>query len=86
MNAFQLRLKTQRDIPMYTLRGYTLRGIFYGEGDIPVDRQEVELPEVVSGGEITVDLAFKQTGVPLDVTFDVLRPTGFSAYSRNWTP
>ena len=71
---------------MYTLRGYKLRGIFYGEGDIPVERQAVELPEIASGGEITVDLTFSQSGVPLHVKFDVLRPTGYSAYSGNWKP
>ena len=85
-NAFHLQLKTRHDVPMYTLRGYKLRGIFYGEGDVPVERQEVELPEIVSGGEISVDLTFSQSGVPLRVTFDVLRPTGFSACSRNWKP
>jgi len=86
VNAFQLRLKTRQDIPMYTLRGYKVRGIFYGEGDVPVERQEVELPEVVSGGEITVDLRFSQSGVPVHVAFDVLRPTRFSAYSTDWRP
>ena len=86
LNAFQLRLKTRHDVPMYTLRGYKLRGIFYGEGDIPVERQEVELPEIASGGETTVDLPFSQSGVPLHVKFDVLRPTGYSAYSGNWKP
>jgi beta-galactosidase len=86
LNAFRLRLKTRNDIPMYTLRGYKLRGIFYGEGDIPVERQEIELQEVASGREITVDLTFSQSGVPLRVNFDVLRPTGFSAYSRSWKP
>ncbi len=86
VNAFQLRVKTRHDFPMYTIRGYKLRGVFYGEGDVPIERQEAELTEIVSGGEITVDLAFSQTGVPLHVTFDVLRPTGFSAYSRNWKP
>jgi beta-galactosidase len=85
-NAFRLQLKTRHDVPMYTLRGYKLRGIFYGEGDVPVERQEVELPEIVSGREISVDLTFSQSGVPLRVTFDVLRPTGFSACSRNWKP
>jgi len=86
LNTFQLRLKTRHDVPMYTLRGYKLRGIFYGEGDIPVERQEVELPEIASGGETTVDLTFSQSGVPLHVKFDVLRPTGYSAYSGNWKP
>jgi beta-glucuronidase len=86
LNAFHLRLRARQNVPMYTLRGYKLRGVFYGEGDVPIERREAELPEIVSGGEVTVDLAFSQTEVPLHVTFDVLRPTGFSAYSRNWKP
>jgi beta-galactosidase len=86
LNAFQLRLKTRHDFPTYTLRGYKLGGIFYGEGDIPVERQEVELAEIASGSETTVELTFSQSGVPLHVKFVVLRPTGFSAYSRNWKP
>ncbi len=86
LNAFQLRLKTRHDVPMYTLRSYKLRGTFYGEGDIPVERQEVELPEIASGSEIKLDLIFGQSDAPLHVKFDVLRPTGFSAYSRDWKP
>jgi beta-glucuronidase len=86
LNAFQLRLKTRHDIPMYTLRGYKLRGVFYGQGDVPVERQEMELREIASGAEITVDLKFSQPEVALYVTFDVVRPTGFSAYSRIWKP
>jgi len=71
---------------MYTLRGYKLSGTFYGEGAIPVERQEVGLPEIAPGTETTVDLTFNQLGVPLLVKFDVLRPTGFSACSQNWKP
>jgi beta-glucuronidase len=70
LNSFQLRLQTRHDLPMYTLRGYKLAGIFYGEGDVPMERQEVELPEIIPGAEVTVELAFSQTGVPLHVTFD----------------
>src|SRR5713226_8866281 len=86
LNAFQLRLKTRHDVPMYSLRGYKLRGIFHGDGNVPVERQEVELPEIAAGNETTVDLTFSQSDVPLHVKFDILRPTGFSAYSRNWRP
>jgi beta-galactosidase len=86
LNAFQLRLRARRDVPMYTLRGYKLRGIFYGEGDIPVERQELELPDIAPGTETTFDIKFSQSDVPLHVNFDVLRPTGFSAYSRSWKP
>ena len=86
LNTFKLRLRTRHDVPAYTLRGYKLRGIFYGEGGIPIERQEVELPEIASGTEKTVELTFSQSGVPLHITFEVLRSTGFSAYSRNWKP
>jgi hypothetical protein len=34
VNTFQLLLRSRHDVPMYLLRGYKLRGIFYGEGDI----------------------------------------------------
>jgi len=86
LNSFQLRLRTRHDLPAYTLRGYRLKGIFHGEGEVPVERQEVDLPEIASGTETTVDLTFSQSGLPLQVRFDVLRPTGFSAYSLNWKP
>jgi beta-glucuronidase len=86
LNAFQLRMRTRQDVPMYTLRGYKLRGIFYGDGNVPVERQEVELPEIASGTETTVALTFNQSGVPLQVRFDVLRPTGFSAFTKTWRP
>jgi beta-glucuronidase len=85
-NAFQLRLRTRRDVPAYTLRGYKLRGTFYGAGEIPVERQEVELADIASGTETGVALTFTQSGAPLLVKFDVIRPTGFSAYSRDWKP
>jgi beta-galactosidase len=86
LNAFRLRIKTRHDLPMYTLRGYKLRAIFYGQGDIPVEQQEVELPLIAAGTEISVALAFNQSTVPRRVKFDVLRPTGFSAYSRSYKP
>jgi beta-galactosidase/beta-glucuronidase len=86
LNAFQLGLKTRHDLPMYKLRGYKLRGTFYGEGAIPVERQEVELPEIAAGAETTAALTFSQSGVPLLVKFEVLRPTGFSAYICDWKP
>ena len=84
LNTFKLRLRTRHDVPMYSLRGYKLRGTFYGQGDVPVERHEVELPEIAAGNEITVDLVFSQSDVPLHVRFDILRSTGFSAYSQDW--
>jgi beta-glucuronidase len=86
LNTFHLRLKTRHDVPMYSLRGYKLRGTFYGEGGIPIERHEVGLPEIAAGNETAVDLIFSQSDVPLHVKFDILRFTGFSVYSQNWKP
>jgi beta-glucuronidase len=80
-----LTVHTRRYVPAYTLRGYKLRGICYGYGDIPVETKEGELPELTAGQEATVSMAFAE-GTPLRIQFDVLRPTGFSAYSREWKP
>ncbi len=86
LNAFHLVLRTRHDTPMYTLRGYRLRGVFYGEGDIPVEQREAELREIVPGAEAKFDLTFGQSIVPLHVRFDVLRPNHFSAYCLDWKP
>jgi len=86
LNAFKLGLKTRYDVPMYRLRGYKLRGTFYGAGEIPLERQEVDLPEIAAGAETTAALNFSQAGVPQLVKFEVLRPTGFSAYTYDWKP
>jgi beta-glucuronidase len=86
LNAFQLRLKTRHDIPAYRLRGYKLTGTFYGAGEIPIERREVELPELAAGAEFTAALTFSQAVVPLFVKFEVLRPTGYSAFSLHWNP
>jgi beta-galactosidase/beta-glucuronidase len=85
-NKFRVLLKVRRDLPMYTLRGYRLRGLFFGEGNIPVERQVVNLSEISPGGETTVELAFTQSEAPIHVQIDVLRPTSFSAYSFDWKP
>ncbi|HYM79566.1 MAG TPA: glycoside hydrolase family 2 TIM barrel-domain containing protein [Candidatus Dormibacteraeota bacterium] len=85
-NAFRLELKTRRTIPSYTLRGYKLRGVFYGQGEIPVESQEVVIPEVSPGQTVKLDLMFTQSESPLRVRFEVMRPTQFSAYSAEWKP
>jgi beta-glucuronidase len=86
LNAFRLLVRTRRDLPMYTLRGYRLRGVLYGEGDIPVEQQEAQLPEIAPGGEVKIEIKFGESGVPLRVRFDVLRPSRCSVYSLQWKP
>jgi hypothetical protein len=71
---------------MYTLRGYKLRGLLFGEGNIPVERQEADLPEAAPGSETQLELTFSQPEAPIHVQIEVLRPTAFSAYLLDWKP
>ena len=86
LNTFQIAVRTRGDVPLYSLKGYKLRGVFYAQGGIPVERQEVAIPEIHGGGEVKLDLKFGQSEVPTCIRFDVMRPTGFSAYSQKWKP
>ena len=82
-NAFSVTVVTRRHVPAYTLRGYKLRGIYYGYGPIPVEQQEILLPDITPGQQQTFTVKFKDT-TPEQVVFDVIRPTGFSAFSQLW--
>jgi beta-galactosidase/beta-glucuronidase len=85
-NIFHVLIRTRRDLPSYTLRGYKLRGLFFGQGNIPVERQEVDVPDAAPGSETRLELIFKQAEPATHVQIDVLRPTSFSAYSLDWKP
>lgn len=85
-DAFHLSLKTRSTLPAYTLRGYKLRGVYYGQGGIPVETREVDLHELAPGATLVLPLTFAQNEPIHHVRFDVLRPTGFAAYSVEWKP
>jgi len=85
-NSFRVLVKTRNDLPTYILRGYLLRGIFCGAGEIPLEQQEVELPEIPPGGDARVEIKFGQENSASRIRFDVLRPNRFSAYSFDWKP
>jgi beta-glucuronidase len=86
LNALQVILRTRGDVPMYTLRGYKLCSTFYGQGDIPVELQDVEIPDLPPASSARLEVKFIQSEVPTRIRFDVMRPTGFSAYSLEWKP
>jgi len=86
LQSFRVLMKTRNDLPAHVLRGYRLRGIFYGAGEIPLEQREVELPEIAPGGEASVELKFVQASPAFQMKFDVLRPNRFSAYSLDWRP
>lgn len=85
-NTFAVQVRTREDFPGYTLRGYRLRAIFFGQGDIPVEQRETELPDLGPGAQFKTELKFGQSAAPLHVDFEVLRPGRVSAYSLRWTP
>jgi len=85
-NTFRLVIKARANLPSYTLRGYRVRAISYGEGDIPLEQQEVALPDLPPGSETTTELVFRQPNPATRVQFDVIRPTRFSAFSLDWKP
>jgi beta-galactosidase len=86
LNTFQVILRTRGDVPMYTLRGYKLLSTFYGQGGIPVELQEVEIPDLPPASSARLEVRFTQSEVPTRIRFGVTRPTGFSAYSLEWKP
>ena len=59
---------------MYILKGYKGRGLFFGEGNIPVERRELDLPEAAPGTEAKLEMAFSQSELPFHVPIDVYGP------------
>lgn len=81
--AFRLTVRARRHVPAYTLRGYRLRGVYFGYGQIPIEQQEVALPDLAPGEEAALTLSFADRQ-PEKIQFDILRSTGFSAYTQIW--
>jgi|SRR5215472_858359 len=82
-SAFTITLQTRNTIPAHNITGYTLRGVLYGYGEIPLERRVAELPPLAPGEHATVNMHFAEKD-PLKIVFDVLRPTAFSAYTHVW--
>jgi hypothetical protein len=78
-------LKTRTAAPAYALRGYALRAVVYGFGDIPVERFETKLPDLAPGGQVSTIVKFTDTR-PVQVRLDVLRPAGSSVHTVVWKP
>jgi beta-galactosidase len=78
-------IRARRAVPAYRLRGYTLRAVVYGYGDIPLERPEAEVPTLEPGQQATLRVQFQEK-LPVRVELDLLRPTGFSARSAVWKP
>ncbi len=76
-------VRARATVPAYTLRGYLVRAICFGQGGIPVERLAATLPDVVAGAQAEVRFTFAEPH-PLRVQLDVLRPTGHSVRTVDW--
>ena len=81
--GFEIRLRTRNSVPAYTLRSYKLRAIVFGDGEIPIERVELPLPDLAPGAQKTVSVTIGEKA-PVRVQFDMLRPTGYSTCTRTW--
>jgi beta-glucuronidase len=76
----RIDLATRKTQPLYTLRGYTLECVFYGQGGIPVERHTHRLPDLAPGASMQHTFALNEPK-PLEIRAEIRRPTGFSARS-----
>jgi beta-glucuronidase len=70
-------------VPCYQLRGYKIRGVAYGFGQIPIEQVTAPLAYLAPGESAHAQLLFTQPDI-WRVQVDVLRPTGFSAWTETW--
>jgi beta-glucuronidase len=78
-------LQARSSVPSYTLRGYKVRAVVYGYGDIPLERIEASIPDLAPGDRHEMPMKFAETR-PVRVEVDFLRPTGHSAHTTIWRP
>ena len=81
----KVQMRTRAAAPAYALRGYVLRAVVHGFGDIPVERFETKLPDLAPGGQTSAIVKFTDTR-PVQVRLDVLRPAGSSVHTVVWKP
>jgi beta-galactosidase len=80
---FFVTITSRKTIPAYRLSGYTLRGLYFEYGEIPIERKEVAIPVLEPGQTVALKLSFSAAN-PLHIQFDVLRPGGDSTYTLEW--
>jgi beta-galactosidase len=78
-----VRLKARASVPSYSLRGYRLRAVVYGQGGIPVERLDSAVETLGPGQEFAATLRFTEPK-PSRIDLDLMRPTGCSAISTTW--
>jgi beta-glucuronidase len=81
--AMTAAIRTRAVLPAYSLAGYVLRWIVRDSTDVPIEQHETVLPRLAPGTELTVKMPI-ESAAPSRVQIDVVRPTGFPAWSAGW--
>lgn len=77
-NTLKIAGRVRDTVPAYTLEGYVLEAVVYGQGNIAVERQRFLLPNLPPGSAI--DHSFTLSArEPREARVEIRRPTGFSA-------
>jgi beta-glucuronidase len=75
---YRLVIKTRKQMPSFTLRGYRARWVVFGYDDLPMHGIVSQLPELHPGESHTIQATFPIQDTRR-IVVDILRPTGFSA-------
>lgn len=81
--VLSLTVTARNAVPAYRLRGYQIRGVAYGFGQIPVERITTPLGTIAPGESAHAELRFTQPGISR-IQVDIMRPTGFSSWTETW--
>jgi beta-glucuronidase len=82
-DRFVLGVTARNSIPAYTLRGYKVRWVAYGFGDLPMEQHDDLLPTLEPGARADVSRTFTVKELRR-LRVEIVRPTGFSAADAEW--
>jgi len=59
-NALTITRRARETVPAHRLTGYTVRGVLYGYGDIPLERRVIEVSTLAPGEQATIKVQFTE--------------------------
>lgn len=74
----------REQLPAYVLRGYSLRRLAYGYDGLPMDGNRIELPDLNPGVTHRFEARPSVPGIH-KVAVDLLRPSGYSAFTVEYS-
>jgi beta-galactosidase len=81
--ALRVTVTARHTVTCYPLHDYEIRGVAYGFGNIPVERIGAPLQTLAPGDSAQAELRFTEPEISR-IQVDIMRPTGFSAWTETW--